>query len=241
MADDHHAIKGRIAPSWKCYPPPREIPTLPVIQPAEAVAALLNQEWSHRVVHDRHIQNLRNVVAGVMGSVSRPHDVDVLNFIGVVIENADLTELDIPFRLHFTGCFFLDGLHLNESSVPGISLHGYVRDAVSLVNVRGCPIVNLGGLQVDTIWTYGTELDCLDIQSCAVGQLVLAEGNVKRHISIRDDSVILDAFDIQNVALGEYILCWHSKFGARWMRLRGLRCHGRIEFSECTFQGEASH
>lgn len=230
---EQHFIKDRIKPPLHSYQPSSDIPRLLEIKPEDAVAILQSKKWSARVIRNRHIKCLRQIIIPLLETDSLPQDFDQVCFTGVVIEQADLTELEIPFRLSFSNAFFLDGLHLNHSRFTHLDVSGYIGYALSLTETKGQPIVNLANLQADQIYVYdGEGLDCFGISTSTIGSLTLASTTIKRHITLHDNVNILDGLWLEDLSIEQevnLIQCAVHTF----FRIHNVRCSGNIQLAVC--------
>lgn len=237
---EEHTIKDPIKPPFHSYQPSSDIPSLPEIKPEEAVATLRNKDWSARVIRNRHIKCLRQIITPLLETDSLQQNFDQVCFTGVVIEQADLTELEIPFRLSFSNAFFLDGLHLNHSRFTHLDVSGYIRYALSLTETKGQPIVNLTNLQADQIYIYGGEgLDCFGISTSTVGSLTLASTTIKRHITLHNNVNILDGLWLEDLSIEQevnLIQCAVHTF----FRIHNVRCSGNIQLVVCDLNAPLS-
>jgi hypothetical protein len=230
---EQHIIKNRIKPPFHSYPPSSDIPRLPEIKPEDAVAILKSRNWSARVIKNRHITCLRQIITPLLESDSLPQDFDQVVFENVVIEQGDLTELEIPFKLYFSNAFFLGGLHLNQSRFTHLDVSGYIGYALSLTETKGQPIVNLANLQADQIYVYeGEGLDCFDISTSTIGRLTLASTTIKRHITLHDNVDILDGLWLENLSIEQEVnlrRCAVQTF----FRIHNVSCSGNIQLVVC--------
>ena len=226
---EQHIIKDRIKPPLHRYPPSSNIPQLPKIEPGDAVITFLSKSWSARVIRHKHIKCLRQIITPLLETDSLPRDFDQVLFEHVVVEQGDLTELAIPFRLCFQDVFFLDGLHLNHSRFTHLDVSGYVGDALSLTETKGQPIVSLANLQADQIYISGGEgLDCFDISTSTIGSLTFASTTIKRHITLHDNVSILDGLWLEALSVDQevnLIRCTIHTF----FRIHNVRCSGNIQ------------
>jgi hypothetical protein len=237
---EQHIIKNRIKPPFHSYPPSSDIPRLPEIKPEDAVAILKSRNWSARVIKNRHITCLRQIITPLLESDSLPQDFDQVVFENVVIEQGDLTELEIPFKLYFSNAFFLGGLHLNQSRFTHLDVSGYIGYALSLTETKGQPIVNLANLQADQIYVYeGEGLDCFDISTSTIGRLTLASTTIKRHITLHDNVDILDGLWLENLSIEQEVnlrRCAVQTF----FRIHNVSCSGNIQLVVCDLNAPLS-
>jgi len=230
---EQHTIKDRIKPPLHLYPPSQPIPDLPKIEPQEALVTLMNKEWTARVVKGRRITCLRQIITSLINTDSLPQDFDQVLFDYVVVEEADLTELVIPFKLHFQNTFFLNGLHLNHSKFHFLNVSGYIGYGLSLTETSGQPIVGLANLQADQIHVYGGEgLDCFDVSTSTIGSLTLASTTIKRHISLHDHVDILDGLWIEDVSVEHGVNLWRCTVET-FFRIHKVCCSKNIELEVC--------
>lgn len=233
-----YEIKGRPGPTFKIYSPQIEIPALPDVEAVTVVSTLQHEDTNNRTVSDCHISNLREVVAAVIDSPSRLADLHEITFSNVVVDHADLTDLKMPFELVFLDCFFLDGLHLNGSELPRVSVNrGYIHDSFSLNDLKGYPLVQLSWLHVGRVWASNSELDCFDCDNVTLGDLVFADSHVKRHVTLHEVSLLM-TLELQGLTV-ERIDCHRCTFGpdAIWLRFRDVNCNGSLQFYECKIMG----
>ena len=152
---ERHYIKDPVKPPFHSHPPPYPIPKFKEIADDQVVKIFQNTEWAERNVNNCRIVDLREIIVDLLESSSLPENFDQILFTNVVIENADLTELTIKYKLHFQDCFFLRGLHLNYSSFPLVTISGYICGNLSLTNIRENPSISLQNLQVDQVYISG--------------------------------------------------------------------------------------
>lgn len=213
--------------------PMPDIPRLPEIKPEDAVAILKNKNWSARVIRNQHIKSVRQIIIPLLEPGSLPQDFDQVVFENIVIEQGDLTDLEIPFRLCFVNTFFLNGLDLKDSQLKHLDVSGYIGWGLNLAETKGQPIINLNNLQADQIRVYeGEGLDCFDISTSNIGSLTLASTTIKRHITLHDNVNILDGLWLENLSINQtvnLIQCSVQKY----FRIHNVRCSGDIQLVVC--------
>lgn len=128
-----------------------DIPRLPEIKPEDAVTILKNKNWSARVIRNRHIKSVRQIITPLLETDSLPQDFDQVVFENVIIEQGDLAELEIPFKLYFMNTFFHKGLDLKGSRLKRLDVSGYIGYGLNLAETKGQPIINLNNLQADQV------------------------------------------------------------------------------------------
>lgn len=234
-----HVPKNPLKPPLHYLHPSRPVPSLPIIEPKEAVATLTNGEWAARVLRGRQIKCLRDILALLIEADTLPSDFDQVVFDRVVIQHGDLSELEIPFKLHFQEVFFLDGLNLNSSCFPLLSVSGYVRYGLSLVETSGRPGVNLANLEADQVHIYGGEgVGHLDTSNSTLGALSIACIKVERDISLRDSVVGPDGLWLENVGVGGIYLL--RSVVQKYFRIHGVSCTGNLELQTCNLDAPLS-
>jgi len=237
---EQHIIKDRIKPPLHSYQLSSDIPRLPEIKPEDAIATLLSKDWSARIIRNQYIKCLRQIITPLLETDSLPDDFDQVAFEHVVVEQGDLTELEIPFRLSFSNAFFLDGLHLNHSRFTHLDVSGYIAYALSLTETKGRPVVNLANLQADQIYVYSGEgLDCFGISTSTTGSLTLASTTIKRHITLHDNVNILDGLWLEDLSIEQemnLIQCAIHTF----FRIHSVRCSGDIQLTVCDLNAPLS-
>ena len=238
---ERHIVKDRIKPPLHSYPPPYQIPVLPKIDTKDAVTTFFSEDWAKRVITGRHITCLRQIITSLLEADSLPQDFDQVVFDNVVVEHADLTELTIPFKLHFENAFFPDGLHLNHSTFSFLSVSGYVGYALSFTETKGQPTVSLTNLHVDQIYVYrGDGLDCLDVSVSTIGSLTLASTTIKRHITLRDHVDVLDGLWLDKLSVRQRLSLWRCTLRETFFRIRDVDCSGNIEIEVCDLRAPLS-
>lgn len=237
---EQHTIKDRIKPPFHSYPPSSEIPHLPILEPEEAVVTLMHKDLSRRVIKNRHVKCLREIITTLIETKPISQDFDEVVFQNLVIEQGDLTELVIPFELYFLDSFFLNGLHLNHSHFVRLDISGYIGYALSLTETKGQPKINLNNVQADQVYVYGGEgLEFLDVSISNIGRLTLASTTIKRQIFLRDTVNILDGLGLENLSVEQdvnLIQCSVHTF----FRIHNVHCSGDIKLIVCDLNAPLS-
>lgn len=239
--EEHHTIKDRVKPPFHRYSPPHPPPDLPKIETDGAVNICLSKNKFERHIDGFEIHSLRQIVTALLETDSLPQDFDEVFFKDVVIEEADLTELVIPFKLHFLNAYFLDGLHLNHSSFTMLTVSGYVGDTLSLSETKGQPTVSLGNLQADQIYVYGGEgLDSFEVSNSTIGRLTVSTTTIKRDISLHDSVDILDGLWLADLSVGHGINLWRCTIREAYFRIHNVSCVCNMEIEVCNLQAPLS-
>lgn len=217
-----------------------DIPQLPEIKPEDAVAILKNKNWSARVIRNRHIKSVRQIITPLLETDSLPQDFDQVVFENVIIEQGDLTDLEIPFILYFVNTFFLGGLDLKGSRLKRLDVSGYIGYGLNLAETKGQPIINLNNLQADQVRVYeGDGLDCFGISTSTISSLTLASTTIKRHITLHNNVNILDGLWLDDLSIEQevnLIQCAVHNF----FRIHNVRCSGNIQLVVCDLNAPLS-
>ena len=217
-------MKRDIKPPYHYYPCPEPIPDFPVISVTEAVDTLLNPEWTGRVLKERTVTNLRDVFEAVLLRSPDFKNFYQMVFTDVVIKEADLRDLDLPFSLVFQGDYFLEHLVLNRASFASLSIESsYVCGALSLVEVKGQPGIGISTSQIDDLRLYGGSVSGLHLRGVRLGGFSLADCAVKGGVSFHDQSEVRDSFFIERVEATDAVEMVDTELHQA-ARIRDTRC-----------------
>jgi len=202
---------------------------------------LLNRDWSERCLRNCKIVSLRQIITALLEKDPLPKDFDQVAFDYVVIKEADLTNLVIPFKLHFQRVFFLDGLHLIGSSFDMLTVSGYNRGILSLTETKRQPSIAFQDLHVDEIRVgEGEGLDNFSVSTSTMGRLTISNTTIKRRIDLHDSVDILDGLWLKDLSVGDGISLRRCTVGETYFRIHNVNCSGNIEIEVSDLQAPLS-
>ena len=179
-------------------PPPhyyvkiKEVPEYPHIDGPGAAAIFLSEEWQDRSVRYKTIHSLQDLVRTFIECNRDLATYPQIHLSGVVIHDATLSGLCIPFDIFFDDALFLNGFNIRSCDLKRLVVRGKIAGQMSLVGVGGRSAISLENAEVDGLHIYDVDIEMFSSRGTAIGSLCIGKMDGETRLSIHE-CVVQDA------------------------------------------------
>jgi len=193
-------------------PPPHyfveieEVPDYPVIDGPVAVSTFLSDEWHDRSVRHKTIRSLQELVQAFIARNPDLTKYPQIHFGGVVIHDATLAGLCIPFNIYFDDALFLNGFDIRSCDLKRLVVRGKIPRQLSLVGVGGKSMFCLENAEVDSVYVRDVDIESFISRGTAIGTLGVGKMDGETRLSLHE-CLVQDA-----VLIGDMPNAWSLGF-----------------------------
>lgn len=218
-------------PLLKVYEQRKPTPEVVTIDLPSAINDCLKSPFGSNAIRNKQIPDLRHIVVDLIHA-TRPADFQFC-LLDVVIEKADLTDLDLPFSLSFVRCVFLNGIHFDGSTVrEPLNLSGHICGKLTFNGVTAESCISLSDLDVDQCHVTNSKVAGVDLQNTRVGDCCICDTTIDGGVGFYEVE-FLDVVLLEQLAVGNSISFEASRAHANLFRISQVIVEKDITFHQC--------